>query len=376
MVRDVSALPPLTAIPPDLQTLADYERLAERHMAASSWAHLQSGAGDGLTLARNRAALDALALLPRMLADLRGGHTRRTLFGRDHAAPILFAPIAYQRLAHPEGELACVRASIAMGIGMVVSTLSSVPLEAIADAGREAVRQLDTAPSPLWFQLYLQETREASASLVARAEAAGYEAIVLTVDASVKRSGFALPPGVTAANFNEGRDRRQMSAPRGAILFGTPLADAAPTWQDVAWLRAQTRLPLLIKGILAAEDARAAVAIGVDGIIVSNHGGRTLDGAPSAVEMLPAVLEATGGAVPLLVDGGVRSGTDVAKALALGAAAVLVGRPQMHGLAVAGMAGVAHVAHILRAELELVMAQLGCPTLDRIGPARLFRAGP
>jgi 4-hydroxymandelate oxidase len=368
----VSSLPPLVAIPPELQTLADYEQLAERHMPAASWAHIQSGAGAGLTLARNRAAFDAIGLLPRMLADLRGGHTRRTLFGREHVAPILFAPIAYQRLAHPEGELACVRASTAMGLGMVVSTLSSVPLEEIAHAGRDAARQLDTAPAPLWFQLYLQPAREASADLVARAEAAGYEAIVLTVDASVKKSGFNLPPGVVAANLAGGGDRRQVSALRGAILFGTPLADEAPTWDDLAWLRGRTGLPLIVKGILAAEDARMAVAHGADGIIVSNHGGRTLDGAPSAIEVLPAIVAAAGGAIPVLIDGGVRSGTDVAKALASGAAAVLVGRPHMHGLAVAGIAGVAHIAHILRAELELAMAQLGCATLDALAPDRLF----
>ena len=370
MVGDVTPLPPLTAIPPDVQTLADYERLAERHMPAASWAHIQSGSA--ATLARNRAAFAEHALLPRMLADLRGGHTRLTLFGREHQAPILFAPIAYHRLAHPEGELACVRASVAMGVGMVVSTLSSVPLEAIAEAARDAARTLGIASAPLWFQLYLQEDRAISAELVARAEAAGYEAIVLTIDASVKTSGFALPPGVTAANLPGGADRRQTSAPGGNILFGTPLADTAPTWNDVAWLRARTTLPVILKGLLAAEDARIALTHGIDAIIVSNHGGRTLDGAPSAVEVLPAMVEAIGSAVPLLVDGGVRTGTDIVKALALGATAVLAGRPQLHGLAVAGMVGAAHVAHILRAELELAMAQLGCPTLDRIGPACLF----
>ncbi|RZF64511.1 alpha-hydroxy-acid oxidizing protein [Sphingomonas populi] len=370
MVGDVTPLPPLTAIPPDLQTLADYERLAERHMPAASWAHIQSGSAT--TLARNRTAFDGHPLLPRMLADLRGGHTRLSLLGRVHHAPILFAPVAYHRLAHPEGELACVRASVAMGVGMVVSTLSSVPLEAIAEAARDAARTLGVAPAPLWFQLYLQEDRAVSAELVARAEAAGYEAIVLTVDASIKTSGFTLPPGVTAANLPGGADRRQTSAPGGRILFGTPLADGAPTWDDVAWLRASTRLPIILKGLLAAEDARVAIAHGMDAIIVSNHGGRTLDGAPSAVDVLPAMVDAVAGAVPLLIDGGVRTGTDIVKALALGGAAVLVGRPQLHGLAVAGMAGVAHVAHILRAELELAMAQLGCPTLDRIGPACLF----
>jgi 4-hydroxymandelate oxidase len=377
MGGDVSAaLPPLTVIPPEVQTLADYERLAQRHMAPAAWAHVQSGTGDGLTVANNRAAFDRTGLLPRMLTDLRGGHTRRKLFGREHAAPILFAPIAYQRIAHPDGELACVRAATAMGLGMVVSTLSSVPLEAIAAAAHDTARQLGTPPAPLWFQLYLQESRSASAELVTRAEQAGYEAIVLTVDAAVKRSTFALPPGVVAANLHGGGDRRQTSAPRGAILFGTPLADTAPTWDDVAWLRTRTTLPIIIKGILSAGDARIALEHGVDGIVVSNHGGRTLDGVPPALAVLPAIAETVAGAVPLLLDGGVRSGTDVVKALALGAAAVLVGRPQMHGLAVAGLAGVAHVAHILRGELELAMAQLGYSTLDRLGPDCVLTAAP
>lgn len=366
----MSALPPLSAIPADLQTLADYERLAERHMAAASWAHLQSGSPS--TLARNRAVFDAHALLPRMLVDLRGGHTRLTLFGHQHIAPILFAPIAYQRLAHPDGELACARASAAMGLGLVVSTLSSFTLEEIAEAARAAARELGKPPAPLWFQLYLQPDRGVSAELVSRAEAAGYEAIVLTVDAAVKTAGFALPPGVTAANLPVGADRRQTSTPGGRILFGTPLADSAPGWADVAWLRARTTLPMLLKGVLAAEDARIGVAHGADGIIASNHGGRTLDGAPAALAMLPMIVEAVGAAVPVLLDGGVRGGTDVVKALALGARAVLVGRPQMHGLAVAGMAGVAHVAQVLRAELELAMAQLGCPTLPQIGRACLM----
>jgi 4-hydroxymandelate oxidase len=360
-------LPPLTVIPPELRTLADYERLAQLHMAPDIWAHVQSGAGAGLTLANNRAAFDRIALLPRVLADLRGGHTRRTLFGRDHAAPILFAPIAYQRIAHSDGELACVRAATAMGVGMVVSTLSSVSLEAIAEAGRDAARDLGTTPAPLWFQLYLQETRADSTELVTRAEQAGYEAIVVTVDAAVKRATFVLPRGVFAANLPSGSDRRQTSTPRGAILFGTPLADTAPTWEDVAWLRARTSLPLIIKGILAAEDAGLAIEHGANGIVISNHGGRTLDGAPAAIEVLRAIADTVAGAVPLLLDGGVRSGTDVVKALSLGAAAVLVGRPQMHGLAVAGLAGVAHVAHILRGETELAMAQLGCATLDQLG---------
>ena len=370
---DGALLPPFAAIPAGLQTLDDYEHQAARHMPADSWEHLQNGAGSNITLADNRAAFDRMRLLPRMLQDLRGGTTAIELFGRRHEAPILLAPLAYQRLAHPEGELAVVRAAMAMAVGTVVSTLSSVPLEDIATAGRNAALELGSAPAPLWFQLYLQEDRGWSAELVSRAEAAGYEAIVLTVDASIKRSDFILPPGIDAANLRGMPRLRQTSAPQGRILFGTPLADAAPGWDDLAWLRTRTSLPLVVKGVLAAEDARRAVAAGVDGLIVSNHGGRVLDGLPSALDVMPDIVDAVMGQVPLLLDGGVRSGTDIVKALALGASAVLIGRPQMHGLAVAGMAGVAHIAHILRAELELAMAQLGCRTVADVGRGVLYR---
>ena len=370
---DGAPLPPFAAIPAGLQTLDDYERQAPRHMPADSWDHLQGGAGRDITLADNRAAFDRIRLLPRMLQDLRGGTTAIELFGRRHEAPILLAPLAYQRLAHPEGELAVVRAAMAMAVGTVVSTLSSVPLEDIATAGRNAAEELGSAPAPIWFQLYLQEDRGWSAELVSRAEAAGYEAIVLTVDASIKRSDFILPPGIDAANLRGMPRLRQTSAPQGRILFGTPLADAAPGWDDLAWLRTRTSLPLVVKGVLATEDARRAVAAGVDGLIVSNHGGRVLDGLPSALDVMPDIVDAVMGQVPLLLDGGVRSGTDIVKALALGASAVLIGRPQMHGLAVAGMPGVAHIAHILRAELELAMAQLGCRTVADVGRGVLFR---
>jgi len=370
---DGAPLPPFAAIPAGLQTLDDYERQAARHMPADSWEHLQSGAGGNITLADNRAAFDRIRLLPRMLQDLQGGTTAIELFGRRHEAPILLAPLAYQRLAHPEGELAVVRAAMAMAVGTVVSTLSSVPLEDIVTAGRNAAEELGSAPAPIWFQLYLQEDRGWSAELVSRAEAAGYEAIVLTVDASIKRSDFILPPGIDAANLRGMPRLRQTSAPQGRILFGTPLADAAPGWDDLAWLRTRTSLPLVVKGVLATEDARRAVAAGVDGLIVSNHGGRVLDGLPSALDVMPDIVDAVMGQVPLLLDGGVRSGTDIVKALALGASAVLIGRPQMHGLAVAGMPGVAHIAHILRAELELAMAQLGCRTVADVGRGVLFR---
>lgn len=331
-------------------------------MAPETWRHIQEGADRELTLAGNRASFDALRLLPRVMADLRDGSTAVTLFGRRHATPILLAPLAYQRIAHPDGERATVSAATALEVGMVVSTLSSVPLEDVASAARQAATDLNTATAPLWFQLYLQEDRAWNVELVRRAEAAGFEAIVLTVDASIKRSSFTLPEGVDAANLRGMPRLSQTTVAGGRILFGTPLIDAAPRWDDLVWLRALTRLPLILKGVLSPDDARRAIELGCDGVIVSNHGGRVLDGLASPVEMMPAIVDAVAGRVPLLLDGGVRSGTDVVKALALGASAVLVGRPQMHALAVAGMAGVAHMLHILRAELEYAMAQIGSRT--------------
>jgi 4-hydroxymandelate oxidase len=356
-----------------MAALADYERAASAHLTADVWQHIQEGAGEGRTLAENRAAFARWGFLPRAMADLRGGHTRVSLLGREHASPILLAPMAYQRLAHADGEIAVVQAATALQTGMIVSTLASATLEAIAKAARDAASQLGAEPAPLWFQLYLQPERQHSLTLVHRAEAAGYEAIVLTVDAAIKPAGITLPPGVDAANLVDMPRPRQTSVPGRRILLGTPLADAAPRWEDLAWLRAATRLPILVKGMVLGEDAVRAVDEGADGLILSNHGGRVLDGLPSALDMLGAVAQATGGKIPLLMDGGVRTGSDIAKALALGAMAVLVGRPQMHALAVAGMAGVAHAIHLLRTELEATMAQLGCPDVASLRRERLIR---
>ncbi|MFC0204015.1 alpha-hydroxy acid oxidase [Novosphingobium soli] len=363
-------LPPLTAIPETLRTLSDYERRAEHHLPAEVWRHIQEGSGRGITLRENRAAFDRIGLLPRALADLDGS-TAIDLLGRAHAAPVMLGPVAYQRLAHPEGELASVRAAAALDVGMIVSTLASVTMEDIAAAAIAMAGELGRRPAPLWFQLYLQPLREHSLQLVRRAEAAGYEAIVLTVDAALKPQGITLPPGVEPVNLAGMPRPRQTAVPGGRILLGTPLAQAAPGWDDLAWLRRATTLPILLKGAVLGEDARRAVDEGVDGLIVSNHGGRVLDGVPSGLELLQNVAEAAAGRVPLLVDGGVQLGTDVVKALALGARAVLIGRPQMHALSVAGMAGVAHMLLVLRTEIEAAMAQLGCPEPRLLCPERL-----
>lgn len=361
-----------TQIPADIRCAADYERHAIHHIEAQAWQHIQSGADQNLTLSHNRAALDALRLVPQPVADLRHAHTRIELLRQTLASPLLLAPVAYQRLVHPEGELATVRAAMALQTGMVVSTLSSFTLEKIAQAGQAAATEMGHS-TPRWFQLYMQPAREHSLLLIRRAEAAGYTAIVWTVDASIKRSGFALPHGVEAANLR-GMPSTQHTPPLlGPILFGTPLMPQIPTWDDLRWLRAQTQLPIIVKGILSPAQAQQAVDLGADALIVSNHGGRVLDGVVSPIEVLPAIAQAVQGQVPLLLDSGVRHGTDVVKALALGASAALIGRPQLYALATAGLVGVAHLLHLLRAELELTMAQLGCATVADITPAVLWQ---
>ena len=349
-------------------TLADQAAQAERLLEPAVWAYLCGGAADELTLRANLSAWQRLPLWPRVLRPLAGGHTRTTLAGHALAHPILLAPVALQQLAHPEGELASALAAAAQGAGYVLSTQSSTPLEAVAQAVRG-----DPGRGPLWFQLYWQADRGFNRALVQRAEAAGYEAIVLTADAPVqgvrdreRRAGLTPPPGVRAVHL-----RDAPAAPPAAGTYCAGLPAHAPSWDDVAWLRGCTRLPVWLKGVLHPQDPRQALALGVAGLIVSNHGGRTLDTAPATADALPRVREAVQDALPLVVDGGIRRGTDVLKAVALGARAVLVGRPALHALAAGGALGVAQMLRLLRDELEMAMALTGCRTLADAGPALL-----
>jgi 4-hydroxymandelate oxidase len=361
-------LPPLEHIPANVAAVNDYEALAAERMTDAAWAYFAGGAGDEWTLRENVAAFARWPLRSRVLRDLAGANTRVTLFGTELVAPIILGPIAYQRLAHPEGELATTLAASAVATAMVVSTQASVSLEAIAEQ----------AAAPLWFQLYLQPDRELTAELVRRAERAGYRALVVTVDAPVngvrnreQRAGFALPAGVAAVNL--AGIRNLPPPPDQALLFGTPLAETAPSWADLEWLRGLTRLPILLKGIVDPDDACQALAAGADGLIVSNHGGRALDGVPATIDLLAPVVDAVAGEVPVLMDGGIRRGIDVLRALALGASAVLVGRPQVFALAAAGAPGVAHVIRLLRGELELAMALTGCANIAAINRSVLAR---
>ena len=380
-----SSLPALQSVAADIVCLADHERRAAEVLDANAWAYFSGGAADERCLQANRSAWDDLPLWPRVLRPLAQGHTRVQLLGREYAHPLLVAPMAFQRLAHADGELASAYAAAALGAGFTLSTQASLPLELPAQA------VLGTAGrGPLWFQLYLQHDRGFTRELVQRVERAGYEALVLTVDAPVsgardreRRAGFHLPAGISAVNL-------QGLAPVGAPGAAAPGAAApgdgalcagmlrhAPTWEDLAWLQAQTRLPVLLKGILHPQDALQAARLQAAGIIVSNHGGRTLDSAPATARALPRIVQAlqagpgNAAQLPVIVDGGIRRGTDVLKAMALGASAVMVGRPIVWGLANAGAAGVAHVLRLLRDELEIAMALTGCATLADATPALL-----
>lgn len=360
-------------MPTPLSTLRDFEAAARAALPPDRWAYFDGTAADGLTRERNEAAWQHLSLLPRVLARTAGGHTRRTLLGRELAHPLLIAPVATLRLAHPDGEIGMACAAAAQQAGMVLSSQASTPLEDVAQA---VVAEPDRGP--LWMQLYLQPDRGFTQELVQRAEAAGYEALVLTVDAPVqgsrdeeRRTGFQLPPDVSAVNLQGQRSPAPRQRQPGHSALFDDLLHHAPTWDDLAWLKASTRLPILLKGVLHPDDAAQAQSQGADGVIVSNHGGRTLDTAVSTAWALPRIVEAVGPDWPVLVDGGLRRGTDVLKAIALGAHAVLIGRPAVQGLAAGGAAGVAQTIRLLRDELEIAMALCGCRTLGDIKPSVL-----
>jgi isopentenyl diphosphate isomerase/L-lactate dehydrogenase-like FMN-dependent dehydrogenase len=344
----------------------EYEGLAESRLDHKAWDYMSGGSDDEVTLHANRAAFAHIQLRPRVLVDVSHCDLSTTVLGTPVSIPILVAPMGYQCLATPEGECATARAAGTAEALMVVSTMATRTLEETAAV----------ATGPLWFQLYVYKDRSISEQLVRRAEAAGYRALVLTVDLPRIgrrerdiRNGFGLPPHLHAANFvTHGSHEMPETEPGTSGLAAHTAAhfDESLTWEAVAWLKGITRLPVLLKGILTAEDAALAVQHGADGLIVSNHGGRQLDTVPASIEALPAVAEAVAGRMEVYVDGGIRRGTDVLKALALGARAVLVGRPVLWGLAVAGEAGARDVLELLRAELELALALAGRPTLASI----------
>lgn len=355
---------PRPAPPSPLIRLSDLDERARERLDPAAWAYFAGAAADELTLAANRSDWDALRLLPRVLRPLAGSHSGTTLAGQALAHPIFLAPVAAQRLAHPDGEFATALAAAAQGAGMILSSQASVAVEQVARAMAEP------GAGPLWFQLYWQARRADTLALVQRAEAAGCQALVLTVDAPVhgvrdreRRAGFALPPEARAVHLAD-------LAPGPSDLAG--LLASAVQWDDIAWLRQHTRLPLWLKGVLHADDATQAADSGlVQGLVVSNHGGRTLDTCVSTAWALPQVAAAVRGRLPLMVDGGIRRGTDVLKALALGANAVAIGRPQVMALACGGALGVAQMLRLLRDEFSVALALSGCRSPAEIHPGLL-----
>jgi 4-hydroxymandelate oxidase len=351
-------------------TAADFERAAAAILPAEAWDFVAGGAGAEITLAANRAALDRVFLVPRVLRDVSACSTRATLLGRPAGLPVAVAPVAYQRLVHPDGEAATARAAATAGVPFIAGTLSSVPLEQIIEAGGR-----------VWFQLYWLRDDAVTLDLVRRAESTGCEAIVLTVDVPWMgrrlrdiRNRFALPAHVRAADIPTNGTAHERDGDGSAVAAHTA-QEFSPvlTWSAVARIRRVTRLPLVLKGLLAPEDAVRAVEHGVDAIVVSNHGGRQLDGAVASIDALPEIVDVVRDGCEVLLDSGIRSGTDVLRALALGASGVLLGRPLIWGLAVGGERGAARVLRLLQTELHDAMGLAGCEDVTAARRLRTVR---
>jgi len=335
-------------------SLEHFENAAKSKLKHDIWHYLDSSAGRGNTNSKNSTSWQQHLLMPRPLQSFDTANTRCKLFDEEWAHPIMLAPVAYQRLFHSDGEVASAMATNAQDGQMIVSSLASQTLESI----------IESAQQPLWFQLYWQGSREASLRLVKRALLAGYNALVFTVDAPVKQAVIHLPDDVTAINLEQPLAHNPLRPAQSEIFDGW--MPQAPTWDDLKWLRDQTKVPLIVKGILSAEDASHIADIGCEGIIVSNHGGRVIDNTPTSYEVLPNIVNAIGSKCKLIVDSGIRSGHDVFTALSLGADAVCVGRPYVWGLASEGALGVARVIRLMRDELEMTMALTGFSTLQKI----------
>jgi 4-hydroxymandelate oxidase len=353
-----------------LVSIAEVQDFAERILPVQVSDFIAGGSGLELTQAANRAALDGVYLVPRVLADVSACETGTALIGCESAIPVAVAPMAYQRMIHPDGELGLATACAQARVPYTAAMLSSTTIEQIGEVG-----------ACLWMQLYWLRDRGVVVELIKRAEAVGCRALVLTVDVPELgrrlrdlRNGFTFPDGIYPANLPlaEDSDPGRPSAPgRSAVASRTAaLFDPSLSWPDVAWLAGQTSLPLVLKGILHADDARRAAELGVAGIVVSNHGGRQLDGAVPSVTALPWVVDAVAGRCQVLLDSGVRSGLDVLKAIALGASGVMLGRPALWGLAAGGMAGVSRVLTLLTEEFRLAMALGGCPDLAAVASLR------
>ena len=354
--------------------VTQFEPLARKRLSKMAYDYVRSGGADEISMRENRAGFERLRLSPSVLVDVSEINTRVNLFGGEFESPILLAPVAYHRLYHAEGEIGAARGASAAGAGFVVSTFTTT---AIDDIARNTQR-------PIWFQLYVQRDRGFTKDMVQRAVASGCKAVCLTVDTPVlgNRYGqlsFGLPKelecvhlrGLTLSGPGVSQATQGHKTQRSSIY--DTLFDPSFNWNDLEWLRSVAGVPVILKGVLSAEDGRLAVSCGADAVIVSNHGGRNLDTVPATIDALPRVVEAVAGRIPVMLDSGIRRGTDVLAALALGAKAVFIGRPYIYGLALGGARGVERVISILRDELERAMALTGRRSIEEIDATVLWR---
>lgn len=349
--------------------LFEYEEQAKQRLSQMAFDYYASGAWDEVTLRENRAVFERVKLYPRVFVDVSQPNLTTEVLGQSLQMPLLIAPMAFQCLAHPDGELATMRAAAQTGVGMILSTCSNQSLEAVATV---------PATPPRWFQLYIHRDRALTQELVERAYKAGYQALCITVDAPIlgirerdKRNQFTLPPHLTMANLKACSGLPHVKEESGLFDYFAQQIDASLTWADLEWVQSLSPLPVVVKGILRSDDADRAIQHGASAIVVSNHGGRQLDGAIASLEALSDIVSTVNGRADVLVDGGIRRGTDLLKAIALGAKAVLLGRPILWGLAVNGEAGAVQVLELLRAEFEAAMKLSGCPTVRDINQALL-----
>lgn len=353
--------------------LEELEARAGQILPAASFDYYRGGAGDESTLRENREAYRRIKLRPRMLRDVSKIKKNLTIFDRELSTPIMVAPMAFQMLAHKDGELATARAAASRKTLMTVSTLSTCSLEEVREA----------SDFDLWFQLYVYKDREITRDLVSRAEASGYKALVVTVDSPVLgkrekdiKNRFDLPANLTVKNLTLHNLEKfpDTGDDSGLSTYIASIYDRSLTYKDLSWIASLTNLPVLVKGVLRADDALQALDSGARGIVVSNHGGRQLDTAVSTIEALPEVVEAVNGRAPIIVDGGIRRGTDVLKAIAFGASAVYVGRPVLWGLALDGKEGVEMVLDLINEEFENAMTLAGATSLEEVTRDLIFQS--
>ncbi|MDQ3019476.1 MAG: alpha-hydroxy-acid oxidizing protein [Bacteroidota bacterium] len=344
--------------------ISDFESLAKEKLTQMAYDYYSSGANDEFTLKENCDAYKRIFLKYRVLVDVSKRDLSTEVLGSKISMPVMIAPTAFHKIAHPEGEVEVAKAASAAETIMILSTLSNSSIEEVVKASDQNI----------WFQLYVFKDREVTKNLIQRVENTGCKALVLTVDAPFLgtrekdvRNKFNLPDGITVKNLEpDFKEKLSLNYDSGVAGYFADNLDPSLNWKDIEWIKSITKLPIIIKGIACKEDALLAVENGAEGIVVSNHGGRQLDTCRATIDVLPEVADAVQGKIEILIDGGIRRGTDILKAIALGAKAVLIGRPVIWGLAVDGEKGVTSVLEILRRELDLAMALCGCNSIEKI----------